>query len=140
MTEFEMRDAEVPTPDTPYALMGYIEGLAEADHDYGTSAYAASMAAVAAFNYVAHRLGLTGFQARAAELDFLRRTRRLEGPFMIVDAERALYPQYNLHATLDEFLNEARPWLQERAHMDLQEDTDRVHPNVLEHWESLAAS
>ena len=77
MTEQEMRDTEVPRANTIGELSDYIESLVQQEHDYGTCVYAMSMAATAAFNYVARRLGVTGFQASCADMDVLRRTRRI---------------------------------------------------------------
>src|SRR5690606_31751241 len=90
MDEAQMRAAEVPWPETMDELTAYIEGLVEREHDYGTCVYAMSMAAVAAFQHVAKRLGVTGFQASCADMDVLRRTRNLDGPFMLVKGEDAL--------------------------------------------------
>lgn len=58
-----MREAKVPWPHTKEQLTEYVESLVNRTHDYGTCVYAMSMAAEAAFNYVAHHLGVTGFQA-----------------------------------------------------------------------------
>ena len=40
--------------------------------------------AVAAFNFVVRQLGVSGFQSSCADLDFIRRTRHLDGPFMLI--------------------------------------------------------
>ena len=63
MTEQEMRDTEVPRANTIGELSDYIESLVQQEHDYGTCVYAMSMAATAAFNYVARRLGVAVGQA-----------------------------------------------------------------------------
>ena len=63
MCEQDMRAAEVPSAGTIGELSDYIESLVQQEHDYGTCVYAMSMAATSAFNYVAHQLGVTGFQA-----------------------------------------------------------------------------
>src|SRR5574343_1229666 len=94
MNEQEMRESEVPTFDTIEELSKYVAELVSQDHDYGTCCYAMSMSAVAAFNFVAHKLGVTGFQASCADLDILRRTRYLKGPFAIQNYSNLLYPQY----------------------------------------------
>jgi hypothetical protein len=85
-TEQQMRDAKVPWPLTKEQLVEYVESLATRTHDYGTCVYAMSMAAQAAFNYVSRMLGVTGFQASCADLDFIRRTRSMDGPFMLIKA------------------------------------------------------
>lgn len=137
VTEKEMCKAVVPWPLTPEQLTGYVESLVNRTHDYGTCVYAMSMAAVAAFNYVSHCLGVTGFQASCADMDILRRTRSLDGPFMIIKAEDALYPQYDLMERLAKTLEEWKPWLAEEAEKKLAENTGAV-PAVLEHWQRLA--
>lgn len=136
--EREMREAEVPTFDALSDLHAYIEGLVEREHDYGTCVYAMSMAAVATFNYVAHRLGVTGFQASCADLDILRRTRRLKGPFMLLDGEKALFPQYDLEKEVHEWLHSAdlRSWLAKEARR-LLDERDLTAPAVAAHWRKL---
>lgn len=136
-TEAEMREAKEPWPYTFEQLREYIDSLVNRQHDYGTCVYAMSLAATAAFNYVAHQLGVTGFQSSCADLDFIRRTRSIKGPFMLIKGEDALYPQYDLRQKLSETLQEWKPWLKEEATKKLLE-TDHAHPNVLEHWKKLA--
>ena len=136
-TEQEMRDATVPTFETVEELSGYIESVVEREHDYGTCCYAMSMAATAAFNFVAKRLGVTGFQASCADLDILRRTRSLDGPFIIIKGQDELYPQYNNVKRLQDARAEWKGWLADEAAKRLEE-TDHAHPNVVAHWEWLA--
>jgi hypothetical protein len=93
MTEQELRETEVGYPKSKEELMEYIDSLLNRTHDYGTCVYAMSMSAVAAFNYIAHCIGATGFQASCADLDILRRTRHIE-IFRLIDYENFLYPQY----------------------------------------------
>jgi hypothetical protein len=136
-TEAEMRDAEVPWPKTPEQLTEYIESLVNRSHDYGTCVYAMSMAAKAAFNYVAGKEGTTGFQASCADLDFVRRVRLLKGPFILLKAEDMLYPQYNLVDNLLDAMKKWEPWAKEEAIKKLA-GTDHAHPNVIAHWKKLA--
>lgn len=140
MNEKEMREADVPTPKTADELAEYVRSLTEREHDYGTAVYAASMAAVAAFNHVAHRLGMTGFQASCADLDIIRRTRRLHGPFMLIRAEDMLFPQYSIEGKVREALNEWLPWAREQARKKLAEPLVHVHPEVMRRWRELAGT
>jgi hypothetical protein len=94
MTERDMREAKVPWPHSITDLTEYVNSLIDRNHDYGTCVYAMSMAAVAAYNHVAHKLGVTGFQASCADLDILKRTRHMEHGFSIINYENVLYPQY----------------------------------------------
>lgn len=141
MTEQEMREAEVPTFDSRDELADYIKMLVEMQHDYGTCVYAMSMAATAAFKYVAGQLGVTGFQASCADLDILRRTRQMKGPFLIIRAEDELFPQYdNLHNYMNARV-EWRDWLRAVAKALLESPRrDGAHPDVVKHWEWLALS
>jgi len=94
MTEHEMRAYKVPWFDNICELAEFIQSLLELEHTYGTAAYSMSLAATAAFNFIANNEGCTGFQASCADLDFIRRTRRLKGPFKLLDYSKMLYPQY----------------------------------------------
>ena len=137
-TETEMRDSEVPRLDSTDALAHYVHDLVDRPHEYGTCVYAMSMAAVAAFNYVADQLGVTGFQASCADMDILRRTRRMER-FTVVDLSNALYPQYDLHARLQESLDGIKPWLKEEAQR-LLDSEKQAAPRVIDHWRKLASA
>jgi hypothetical protein len=138
-TEAQMRESTAPTPKTPKELADYVYGLTNRPHDYGTCVYAMSLAATAALNHVAHALGVTGFQASCADLDIVRRTRSIKGPFAFVDASKMLYPQYNLRADLERLLVEWRPWAREEARKLLAERGDvPAHTDVMAHWRELA--
>lgn len=142
MTEQLMRDAKVPYLETMNDLLKYIQDLKNMEHDYGTAVYAMSMAATATFNFMARTLGVTGFQTNCADLDVLRRTRDLPGPFMIVNLDNALYPQYDLHEQLDSFIHSNIAWLREQAKRHLEENSNPgaypAHEEVVAHWEALA--
>ena len=138
MNEQEMRDTQVPTFKSIGELANYIEALQGQKHDYGTCVYAMSMAAVAAYNYIASALGVTGFQASCADMDILRRTRGMEGPFILLKGEDLLYPQYDLNAKLNEFIKEIQPWLAEEAEKKLAAgNAKHAHPDVIAHWQSI---
>jgi len=140
-TEQEMRAAEVPWMDKAEELAAYISALVDRPHDYGTCVYAMSMAAVAAFRYVAGQLGTTGFQTSCADLDVIRRTRALKMGFLILKAEDLLYPQYDLRAALEKFIEDEQPELAKQAAKLLAEiPAEQVHPDVRAHWERLAGA
>lgn len=139
-TEKDLREAAVPWPKSPEELTAYIAALVDRPHDYGTCVYAMSMAAVAAFYYVSHALGATGFQASCADMDILRRTRSLKGPFMLIDGDNILYPQYDLREKVNEFVESAKPWAAEEARKKLATDGTHAHPAVRAHWEQLVAA
>ena len=139
-TEQEMRAEKAPAPDTIEALGEYITSLVDRQHDYGTCVYAMSLAATAAFNHVAHKLGVTGFQASCADLDIVRRTRSMEGPFILLKGEDMIYPQYDLPGKLREAMEEWSDWAAEQAAKKLVESKqENVHPDVWAHWVDLSA-
>ncbi len=143
-TEEQMRDAEVPWPKSQKELVSYISSLVERPHSYGTCVYAMSMAAAATYFYVSHKLGVSGFQASCADMDFLRITRRFEWG-KILDYSDLLYPQ---NCNSEKFPSHrdllADPkiikGLAERAQQELIKTDGNVHPNVKEHWETLIAN
>lgn len=138
--ELEMREFSAPTPETAEELAEFVSSLVNREHDYGTCVYAMSIAAVAAFNFVAHKLGVTGFQASCADLDILRRVRHLKGPFILLDGENLLYPQYDLRARVDEWIkNTISGWANEEAKKLLAEKESMTAGTVREHWERLAS-
>lgn len=144
MTEQEMRDMKAPSPKTWDELRDFCEPLfAKEDDDYGKAVYCMSLAATAMFNFAAHKVGASGFQASCADLDILRRTRLMEHGFQIVDYSNALYPQYvtgndDDHAALRAIFPQIAPHLAKEAKKRLGEDRS-AHPNVIEHWKRIAA-
>ena len=139
-TEQEMRAETAPAPDTIEALGEYIASLVDRQHDYGTCVYAMSLAATAAFNHVAYKLGVTGFQASCADLDIVRRTRSMDGPFILLKGEDMIYPQYDLPGKLREAMEKWADWAAEQAAKKLAENKqENVHPNVWAHWVALSA-
>lgn len=137
-TEKEMREAEAANPKTIGELSDYIEAMVKREHDYGTCVYAMSLAATATFNYVASQLRVSVFQANGADLDILRRTRRINGPFMLIKGIDMLYPQYDLGANLKEAIAEWSPWAADEARKLLESNSTTAHPDVVAHWRKLA--
>ena len=95
-------------------------------------------AAVATFNYVAGTLGITGFQASAADMTVLAETRGMKHGFMILDAENLLYPQYDLPERVAAWIAKTKPRLAPVAREKLA-DMAGAHPDVVAHWQSIAA-
>lgn len=154
-SEKELREYKVDGPKDINELNDIIGMLTKREHDYGTCVYAMSIAAVATFNFVAHKLGVTGFQASCADMDMLRRTRNMTGPFMIVKGEDMLYPQYDIPQKVMDALAEWSGWAKEQAQNKLNEhgghnairkwvdngeelQSYTVAPRVLNHWRELA--
>ncbi len=140
MTEAEMREATVPTPKSPEDLATYVDSLIAQEHDYGTCVYAMSMAAIAAFNLVADKLGVTGFQASFADMDILRRSRGWKGPAMVLDLANHLYPQYDLVGDVQKAIDKNAKWFRDEAVKLLADKDELVHADVAAHWRKLAAA
>lgn len=138
-TEQQLREMEAPWPETIDELNDYVQALTTMDHDYGSCVYAMSLSATAAFNYVAHAQGCTGFQASFAGGDIIRRVRSIDGPFSIIDYSWLLYPQHcdKFHHTLT---RRTWAWAQEEAKKKLDGiDEFKPHPDVKAHWEKIVA-
>lgn len=137
--EATLRAALPPKIESPEQLAQFVESVTNGTHSYGSCSYAMSLAAVAAFNYVGRELGVSGFQQSVAELDFLRRARRLDAPYMLVTAEDALYPQRDIGRQLTAALVDWQPWIREQAKKLLAERQDGAAHHVIDHWKQLAA-
>lgn len=141
MNEAELRESEVPRIESIEELNAYISKLVERHHDYGTCVYAMSMASLATFNYVAGKLGVTGFQASCADLDFLKRNRSYKDGFRIIDYNKLLYPQYigsDHFPSMEELLHENKEQLKKRA-SELLASSTHASDVVIEHWKKIEA-
>jgi hypothetical protein len=134
-----------PTPKTLEELTDLIRRCTERT-GYEDSADAMWEAALAAFNYVASEVGATGFQASFSALRLYGEIMHVKGPFVVIKAEDALFPQYDLQSRLEEFLEKAKPWIVEQANAKLDEIESDPNPEearrfvaarVLEHWRTL---
>lgn len=108
-------------------------------HDYGTIVHAITATALAAA-YTADRMpqgGITGFQAGAIGTGFLRHWLSIDGPFRLVAYRDTLFPQNapRFARTLSPAVIE---YLREEA-SKLLADGDSAAPEVLEHWQKIAA-
>lgn len=125
-------------PKSEEEFIELVQSELNGDHDYNTSAEAVSNITVAAFNYAASTIGITGFQAGWAGLNALRQIKNIEGPFAVIDGTKFLFPQYDLHKQLDEWHEEWKPALSELAKKKLNEKDNIAHPKVKERWEYYA--
>lgn len=151
-----------PSPENATQLAHLIESLtvfecAADGEGYSKSAEAIWQAAVAAFDYVSRRVGATDFQASWAALKFYGEAMRVDGPFIILKVEDALYPHHDLPRRVQRFIDEQRPWLRQQAaerlngyevdpiHISSDEEgversSPTAHPSVVAHWRKLAAT
>ena len=139
--ETELREEKAPWPKTIEELNEYIESLLAIPQAYGTCPYVMSLSAVATFHFISDQLGVTGFQASCADLDFIKRTRGIDGPFALMVGNRMCYPQYSLTRDLEECMEKWTPWAAKRCaqYLSENEDLEHVHPNVKAHWIAMAA-
>lgn len=138
MSELEMRDSDVPWPKSEKELLEYVNILLEREHDYGTCVYAVSMASIAMYYYMSHRMGITGFQAGCASNDFLRRAKNMEDGFQIINFNDLLYPQYiDKFPTYSRLINQNIDHLKQKA-KQLLEERGEVHEEVRRHWKMLS--
>jgi len=136
MNEKDLRTFSVPTPKDENELLEIIRSLLDREHTYQSSIYAVSIAAVATFNYMVSKLGISGFQASCADLDFLRRVRDLNDGFLILNFEYLLYPQFCNEEHFPSWrtlIQRNLKHLKKRAR-DLLNNED-AHPSVRRHWE-----
>lgn len=147
MTEKQMREAKDPWPKTARELVGYLakmrreaKSFRNKGEGYGKGVYAMSLAATAAFNYMAHVVGASGFQAGCASADFFKRARSLEHGFMSIDFNDLLYPQ--LASDNDRFPTALRlllknaKWARAEARKLLKKNP-KADPEVIKWWEQL---
>lgn len=106
---------------------------------YGKCVEAMWRAAYLAMGVVARELGVTGFQHSMACGEAYRHLAGIDGPFIVLRLEDALYPQNDLHGRLAEALDDSRAWLARKATELLVEHPD-AHRDVLAHWRKLAAA
>ena len=108
-------------------------------HDYGTMVHAIGAFAVAAASLGADTMGITGFQAGFVMWDFIQNwtyTHNKTG-LKIVDYDNMLYPQYDYK--FDKTISpETWSALQKEAAEKLAAAGDYAHPDVVEHWRSIA--
>jgi hypothetical protein len=126
-------------PQSIEELTEFIKSKVTEPHDYSTASDAMWEIALAAFNFAAHELGTTGFQASSAELMFLAKSRRIDGPFALIEAKEMLFPQYDIESKVENYLDKWSPWAAERAKELLEASPDAVS-RVKEHWKMLAQS
>ena len=134
MTEKEMRDTKCPWPKSESELIRFIRNITKENDEYGKAVYCMSLASVATFQYMSHILGVTGFQASCADMDFLSRTRNLE-MWEILSYEDMLYPQYN-YKFENVITRDVFNWMRNKAEINITSHPD-AHPDVITHWRNI---
>ena len=136
--EFYEKASKVKTKDD---LDSFLNEITSYSHDYGTIVYGCMSAMKAAFNYVnrCDQGGITGFQAGCIMWECIREFGMFgeNSRLRILNNADLLYPQmeYKFRRSID---SETWRFLQKEAKANL-EKTKNASPNVIRHWESIAA-
>jgi len=139
-SEADMMIAVTACAQSPEDLLEYIDSLINREHSYGTQIYAASMAAYATYLYVSQQVNLSGLQKSLADLDFIRRTRGLTSPFIILQAALLLESPDGIEQMIEKQLPEWLKWAAKAARLRLAGYREAaIDPKLWEHWKRLAA-
>lgn len=123
-------------------LPEFLKGLVENySHDYGTICHAMTAAALAAMWAVdkSDQGGITGFQASCIMWEFIKQWDKSNNKagLKMIDYDYLLYPQYEekFEKTIS-----SDQWgvIQKEANKNLEENTQRTHPDVISHWQSIS--
>lgn len=132
-----MSEAKKQTLETPPAFLKKL--TEDYEHDYGTICHAIAAAGIGAAWAVERtpQGGITGFQAGAIMWEMIEGWGVFgEGPKRMTTFNDMLYPQYS--RKFRSITPDTWAWLQNKAKENLK-DPENVSPNVLAHWESVAA-
>ena len=127
-------------PEDLEDLTQYITDMIEASNvSYASVVYGIAKVALAAKNYAATQMGASGYQASASDLVTFAKSRNLEAPFGIVNANDMLYPQYNILETVQGWIDGWREWAAEAALEKIKDRELTPADEVLQHWINLAS-
>lgn len=142
MNEFEMRDKlrekrnNIESFEDLTAFLKDVE--VNCNCGYGEAPRAMAQACLAVAYYLSDKFGITGFQAGFVMWDFIRdwNYRHNKCGLRLVDYDNMLYPQYDykFEKAIDRDTWNA---LQKQALENLEKDSEYIHPDVLEHWQSI---
>lgn len=133
-----LRERSTPWPKTLAELNNLIREVTSGTHTYGSVVEAMGIVAAATLNYMGSELEVTGFQDSCADLVTIRRQRHIKSPFTLINLDQVLYPQYDIHDKIDEFITDCAEWISTEAQKRLDNDSNHAHPAVIQHWERLA--
>lgn len=110
-------------------------------HDYGTICHAMSIGSIATMWAMDHSNagGITGFQAGCIMWENIKNwmTEYKDVPLKLVNYRDMLYPQYE-RKYQKVLSDDTFAWLKEQATKNL-EDKSFAHPDIIAHWETVAA-
>ena len=128
-------------PKDTKELAEYIDKILEGGwHGYDESVYDGVKCLMALWNYLMDKQGHSGASASFVGLEFLAMSRYERSPFMIMTLEKELYPQYDLHQQLDEFITKNKEWIRQEALEKLKSIDPEYppHPEVWNRWKVCA--
>lgn len=132
-------DVKKQTLETLPAFMNHV--LNDFCHSYGTICHAVSACAIAAAWAADHseQGGITAFQASAIMWDFIRQWsyKNNKTSLRIIDYDNMLYPQYKYKFVNKEISPSTWEALQNEAKRLLEEESNRAHERVIEHWQNI---
>lgn len=135
-------DAKKQTLETLPAFLNHI--MEDYQHDYGTICHAITAGGIATMWALNNHKqgGITGFQAGAVMWEFIRNWQKTSNKtgLRLVDYDNMLYPQYKeqFEKTISEGTWSALQ-AEAKSNMAETENIDHVHPNVYDHWSSIAS-
>lgn len=142
MNEFEMRDKlreerkNIKSFEDLTAFLKEVE--VNCNCGYGEAPRAMAQACLAVAYYLSDKFGITGFQAGFVMWDFIRdwNYRHNKCGLRLVDYDNMLYPKYDdrFEKAIDRDTWKA---LQKQALENLEKDSEYIHPDVIEHWQSI---
>ena len=123
------------------AVTDPVASINGANDSYSKCAEAMWQAGYLAHEYLAAKLGVTGFQHGYSRLKLLGMLAGYKGPYMVLDGSDVLYPQYDLLRKVEGWIksDEFRGWAAEQARA-LLEERGSASPTVTAHWERLAST
>ena len=134
----------VPWFKTEDELIAYIRemlawpgGATDGGEGYGRCVHAMSNAALAAYRYIGGKLGVTGFQASCADMQFLVDSRGMKHGALLLDGNDVLYPQYDLVEKAREFVESLRNSADIRQAAAENLAKGRGVENVRAHWQAI---
>lgn len=136
MTGNEFLKMKMPWPDNVQELTSYIEEVKEKyNTSYNDAVYGPALAAIAAFNYTASQMGLSGFQASYSEMLFFEKLRDIKHGFMILNYDNLLYPQYlkDFNLSAETLIRKNLDSLKKAAKEEL-EKSPYASQEVRDHW------
>lgn len=142
MDEFEVKNYILEKGKNIESIEELTELIKEVETDfnngYGIAPRAIGSVCAVVGNYLSYKMGITGFQAGCAMFDFITGYLITDNKcgLRLIDFDEMLYPQYEYK--FDKKLKKSTWELMQKRAKELLEEKGFVHPDVKNHWESIA--